>query len=67
MHTNGSSPPNETSPLLGDRQPVGDPENGVCAGDGADEAVVTREGLPEVAAKMHMLIPAIGIGVSRRA
>ena len=73
IHTNGAASPSETSPLLGggDRSKAtldpsaangSDVENAAAAN--ADEAVVSREGLPEVAAKMHVLVPAIGIGVS---
>ena len=66
----------ETSPLLGDEAvavsydgTAGEPEDARAAGaadsgpDGDDAESVTRDGIPEMAAKMHILIPAIGIGV----
>lgn len=72
--------PRETSPLLGgstvavrDSADAETPaSNGTfgqpngAATDSAEEASdsETREGLPEVAAKLPILVPAIGIGVS---
>lgn len=38
----------------------GGPE-GLPAGNGGDE--VTREGIPEMAKRLHILLPAIGIGI----
>ncbi|KAM5351493.1 hypothetical protein ACJ41O_004216 [Fusarium nematophilum] len=49
-----ASAPSETSPLLGDSH--GDAENGRAA----DQDVALR---PAMAQKMHLLIPAVGIGV----
>lgn len=43
---------------------VANAESGVAAPGPGDEVV--RDGLPELRAKMHLLMPAIGIGVSGR-
>lgn len=50
----------ETSPLLGQQQHADDshPAGPAAAGDG-----VAREGLPEMAKKLHILLPAMGIGM----
>lgn len=60
--------PTEASPLLGDENAaarigsVGDAENGHATPTHAQP----EEGNPAMAAKMHLLIPAVGIGVSAR-
>lgn len=63
--SNGKPSPSVTVTAQDQQSRISAAENGRAGADEADgEAVVTREGLPEVAAKMHLLIPAIGIGVS---
>lgn len=63
---------NETSPLLGGQpasKPIA-PNRSETTTDGDIESrqqngdTVSREGIPEVAAKMHLLIPTVGVGVS---
>jgi hypothetical protein len=67
--TNGAAP-TETTPLLNDQLKVPDVSvtavNGESSGDERQnvEEADSREGLPEVAARMHLILPAIGIGVS---
>jgi hypothetical protein len=54
----------ERSPLLGDAREASN-EGGVLSATAPDNnTVAARDGLPEVAAKLRYLIPAIGIGVS---
>ena len=62
----------ETSPLLDGRdssRPIASNGVGTAGGDTEDGCqngdTVGREGLPHLAAKMHLLVPAVGIGVSR--
>ncbi|KAL3305990.1 major facilitator superfamily transporter [Colletotrichum asianum] len=61
---NGASAPTETSPLLRstDPEPVNGNGNGAIqdGGAGRDDK---RDGNPEMAKKMHLLLPAIGIGI----
>lgn len=61
---NGASAPSETSPLLRstDPEPVNGNGNGAIQSGGAGRAD-KRDGNPEMAKKMHLLLPAIGIGV----
>lgn len=56
----------ETSPLLG--QPHVQPRepNNDGVGDGSCESPVGRNGIPSMASKMHIFLPAVGIGVSIR-
>jgi len=57
----------ETTPLLASdiEADAGDVGNGsAAAGEAADSEEESREGLPEVAARMHLILPALGIGVS---
>lgn len=66
----------ESDPAASETTPLLDPANGNGAGNGnvgnglaptprsECEEVEEREGLPDVAARMHILFPAIGIGVS---
>ena len=61
------APATETSPLLGEAtRPEAAPSTSEEAENGAagPDDGVRREGMPEIAAKMHYLIPAVGIGVS---
>ncbi|KAI8222857.1 Vacuolar membrane amino acid uptake transporter fnx2, partial [Colletotrichum sp. SAR 10_86] len=61
---NGASAPTETSPLLRSTDPESVNGNGNGAiqngGAGRDDK---RDGKPEMAKKMHLLLPAIGIGI----
>lgn len=49
----------ERTPLLGDDAP-----NGAAVAKAPDAEEPEHEGMPEVLARMHILLPAIGIGVS---
>ncbi|KAI8314515.1 Vacuolar membrane amino acid uptake transporter fnx2 [Colletotrichum sp. SAR11_59] len=61
---NGASAPTETSPLLRstDPEPVNGNGNGAIQ-DGSAGRDDKRDGNPEMAKKMHLLLPAIGIGI----
>ena len=59
----------ETSPLLGEAarpEPAPSTSGGAENGAAEPDDGARREGMPEVAVKMHLLIPAVGIGVSCR-
>lgn len=51
---------NEATPLLGEENAV----NGCVETQAPEEPEAAPEGMPDVAARMHLLFPAIGIGVS---
>lgn len=54
----GSSTPGSSATAVGADEESREP---LPAGNGADE--VTREGIPEMAKRLHILLPAIGIGI----
>ena len=60
VKSNGTFADSASSSTAGDV--ADDAENGGAAPGPGDEVI--REGLPEMAAKMHLLMPALGIGVS---
>lgn len=60
--------PTESSPLLAERRQRGRDEAGRHVDDGEEAngpaGDAPRDGNPEMASKMHLFIPAVGIGVS---
>lgn len=72
---NGTSVPTETSPLLRNSGSeaangngngtvdTGDQQNGATAAAADTDTDENRDGNPEMAKKMHFLLPAVGIGV----
>ncbi|KAI3537808.1 major facilitator superfamily transporter [Colletotrichum filicis] len=72
---NGTSVPTETSPLLRNSDSeaangngngtvnTGGQQNGATAADADTDAGKNRDGNPEMAKKMHFLLPAVGIGI----
>ncbi|KXH40001.1 major facilitator superfamily transporter [Colletotrichum nymphaeae SA-01] len=72
---NGTSVPTETSPLLRNSGSeaangngngtvdTGDQQNGTTAAAADTDTDENRDGNPEMAKKMHFLLPAVGIGV----
>lgn len=54
----------ETSPLLARDAPTADVINGEAGPDGTTAPEASQDGNPEMLKKMHILIPAVGVGVS---